>query len=145
MLGTLLRVDHDFANSTLTSITAYRENTLEESTDATIKKELTASLDLLNERATKLKELSLEADRIRARIQSFNQAIEGIRAEATRIKAAEVQERPAEVADELSSSVDRLRRELETMKKVREELGALSLSSADIHAELQKARAAQTN
>lgn len=117
------------------------EKRIAETKDKHIQKELGSSLEMLGERANRLKELQVESDRIRARIQSFQQSIEGLRAEVTRIKTAEVQEQPVAAMDDMSDSVKRLKRELETMKKVREELDGLNISDESLQASLKELRA----
>jgi hypothetical protein len=112
-----------------------------ETKDESTRRELESSLSLITQRAQNLKELSVEGDRLRAKIQSFAQTIESIRTEATRVKTEQMKN--AGQAMDASDSIGRLQRELTTMKRVQEELDSLNLSDSSIKAQLASLRAKQ--
>jgi hypothetical protein len=125
----------------LTREQAALQKRLMETQDAATKRELESSLDTLAQRATKLKELAVESERIRARIQAFWQTVEAVRTSATSIKTAEVQKGTGADTTALSNGVDKLRRELQTMQKVHEELASIDFSDAALRAKVQSLRA----
>ena len=116
-------------------------NQLKTTSDQMVRNQLNASLELLEQRITESHELLLEEKRLRSKITTFQQAIESIRTKATRFEATLIDgDDPQVVEAQTAKALEAMEQEFELMRKVQEEIDAVTCTEAHLQEELKRLR-----
>ncbi len=116
-------------------------NQLKTTADQMVRNQLSASLELLEQRIAESHELLLEEKRLRSKITTFQQAIESIRTKATRLEATLIDgDNPEASEAQTAKALATMEQEFELMRKVQAEIDEVTLSETNLQAELKKLR-----